>query len=204
MRRADFFGILDALLPVAAAPWTTLAAAPMVELVLLVHRVEGLESGLYALSRRGAESAALLELLASRASPRAIPVGPAQLVPLRSIPAPELMPLARALHCHQDIAATSCFAVAMLAEFAAPIAERAASYRDLHREAGLLGQMLYVEAEARGLRGTGIGCFFDDSVHELLGLSTSRYQSLYHFTVGLGLDDPRIELAPAYPGRGLP
>jgi nitroreductase len=201
MSQPDFFGIIEALRPVAAAPWTTLAATPMVDLVLFVHRVAGLDSGLYVLSRRGTDSMALLALLASYSSPRSVPGGPAQLKQLRSIPAPELMRVARALHCHQDIAATSCFAVAMLAEFVAPIAERAAAYRDLHREAGLLGQLLYLGAEARGLRGTGIGCFLDDSVHELLGLCTSRYQSLYHFTVGRGLDDPRVELAPLYPAR---
>jgi nitroreductase len=92
----------------------------------------------------------------------------------------------------------------MLAEFEAPIARRASTYRDLLREAGLLGQVLYLDAEARGLRGTGIGCFFDDAVHALLGLENQRYQSLYHFTVGKALDDPRIELGPAYSERYLP
>ena len=35
--------------------------------------------------------------------------------------------------------------------------------------------------------GTGIGCFFDDGVHELSGLGTMAYQSLYHFTVGFAV-----------------
>jgi nitroreductase len=68
----------------------------------------------------------------------------------------------------------------------------------------MIGQVLYLEAEARGVRGTGIGCFFDDAVHEILGLESDRFQSLYHFTVGHPLEDPRITTRPPYfhmPGR---
>ncbi|MGZ8961963.1 MAG: nitroreductase family protein, partial [Methylophilaceae bacterium] len=72
----------------------------------------------------------------------------------------------------------------------------ASAYRDLHREAGLIGQVLYLQAEARGLRGTGIGCFFDDPIHELLGLADDTFQTVYHFTVGLALEDTRIETLP--------
>lgn len=74
-----------------------------------------------------------------------------------------------------------------------------AAYRDLLREAGLLGQLLYLEAEAMGLRGTGIGCFFDDPVHEAATLATPDFQSLYHFTIGMPVEDERIETTPAYP-----
>ena len=69
-------------------------------------------------------------------------------------------------------------------------------YRNIHREAGLIGQVLYLQAELFGLRGTGIGCFFDDPIHELLGLSDETFQSVYHFTVGLPLEDSRIENIP--------
>jgi hypothetical protein len=62
----------------------------------------------------------------------------------------------------------------------------------------MIGQVLYLEAEAHEARGTGIGCFFDDAVHELLGLSDDRYQSLYHFTVGHPLEDPRLTTLPPY------
>jgi hypothetical protein len=72
-------------------------------------------------------------------------------------------------------------------------------YRALHWEAGLLGQLLYLEAEAAGLRGTGIGCYFDDSVHELLGIQGRRLQCLYYFTVGRAVEDPRLRSLPAYP-----
>ena len=58
--------------------------------------------------------------------------------------------------------------------------------------------MLYLEAEAAGARGTGIGCFYDDAVHELLGLRDHAFQSLYHFTVGMPVDDPRLTTEPGY------
>ena len=74
-------------------------------------------------------------------------------------------------------------------------------YRRLHWEAGLLGQVLYLEAEAAGFRGTGIGCFFDDDLHRLVGLEGRAFQSIYHFTVGRPVPDTRIVTEPAYPGR---
>ena len=72
-------------------------------------------------------------------------------------------------------------------------------YRNLHFEAGFLGQLLYLEAEAIDRRGTGIGCFFDDEVHALLGIEDLRFQTLYHFTVGTPVDDPRLSSEPGYP-----
>ena len=73
------------------------------------------------------------------------------------------------------------------------------SYRTLHWEAGLVGQVLYLEAEAHGVRGTGIGCFFDDSVHHSFGIRPGALHTLYHFTVGQPVDDPRLATRPRYP-----
>ncbi|MCB0239737.1 MAG: nitroreductase family protein, partial [Anaerolineae bacterium] len=83
-------------------------------------------------------------------------------------------------------------------------------YRRLHWEAGAIGQMLYLEAEAAGLRATGIGCFFDDSMHQVLGLPgyrtagqpSLRYQTVYHFTVGGPVEDTRLRTLPAYAHLG--
>jgi hypothetical protein len=71
-------------------------------------------------------------------------------------------------------------------------------YRQLFWEAGMIGQILYLEAEARGVRGTGIGCYFDDVVHAQLGLQDRSWQSLYHFTVGFPVEDPRLQTLPPY------
>ena len=105
---------------------------------------------------------------------------------------------ARLISCHQDIAADSCFSLGMLAEFETTLNEGAWHYRELFHEAGMLGQVLYLEAEAAGLRGTGIGCYFDDALHAMLGLSGHAWQSLYHFTIGGPLDDPRLRTLPPY------
>jgi hypothetical protein len=90
----------------------------------------------------------------------------------------------------------------MLAEFEPALADAPWRYRDLHWEAGILGQILYLEAEAIGLRGTDIGCYFDDLFHEVLGLSGRTFQSVYHFTVGIPLTDARILTLSPYSGRG--
>ena len=88
----------------------------------------------------------------------------------------------------------------MLAEFEEPLSNAPWRYRQLFWEAGMIGQVLYLEAEAAGIRGTGIGCYFDDVCHELLGLEGNTFQSLYHFTVGTPLVDERIASYPPYPG----
>ena len=65
-------------------------------------------------------------------------------------------------------------------------------------EAGLLGQVLYLEAEAAGVRATGIGCFFDDPVHEIVAIKNLTLQSLYHFTIGGPVEDRRLQTLPPY------
>jgi hypothetical protein len=98
-----------------------------------------------------------------------------------------------------EIASDGVFAAAMLAEMRPSLENLGAwFYRALFWETGLIGQMLYLEAEAAGIRGTGMGCFFDDAMHRLLGMTEQRWQSLYHFTVGGGGDDPRLVSLPAY------
>lgn len=58
--------------------------------------------------------------------------------------------------------------------------------------------MLYLEAEAAGVRSTGIGCYFDHVFHELMGLAGDEFQDLYHFTVGAAVEDRRLLTLPAY------
>ncbi len=108
-------------------------------------------------------------------------------------------PLARFASCQQEIAADSAFAVAMIADLR-DVEGGPWWYRRLHWEAGVLGQVLYMEAEAAGVRGTGIGCFFDEVVHEALGIGERRFRDLYHFTVGGAVDDRRLATSPGYGG----
>ena len=65
----------------------------------------------------------------------------------------------------------------MVAEFERPLNHYGAwFYPRLFWEAGAVGQVLYLEAEAAGIRSTGIGCYFDDAMHEILGLEDTTYQ----------------------------
>ena len=107
--------------------------------------------------------------------------------------------LARRVSCDQDIAADGFFSLGMLAEFDRSLAAFGDSfYRHLFWETGVVGQALYLAAEAAGARATGIGCFYDDPVHDVLGLTGHAFQSLYHFSVGIPVEDHRLTTSPGY------
>jgi hypothetical protein len=92
----------------------------------------------------------------------------------------------------------------MVARFEPAIREQGAwMYSRLFWESGVIGQILYLEAHAFGISATGIGCYFDDAVHDVLGLEGSEFQSLYHFTVGVPLVDKRLLMLPAYPAPAM-
>ena len=200
MSFGHFHHLLDMLLPRPVLPWDVWSFAPRLHPVLFVHRVEGLAPGVYALPRHPAAEIAMRQALRAEFDWQRVDGAPAHL-PLFSLLPTESRGVIRTASCHQAIAGDSCFAVAMLAEFEPLVRDNPWRYRQLHWEAGLLGHVLYLEAEAAGLRGTGIGCFFDDSVHEMVGISSRQLQTIYHFTVGRPLTDSRITTLPAYPGR---
>jgi SagB-type dehydrogenase family enzyme len=190
-----FYTMLEALLPRAfTPPWNAWPWPPRVHPALFVHRVEGLEPGLYAFVR---EAAALGPL--QRAMPRDWrwrKVGPAPL-PLYLLWPRDARDAAQLICCHQSIAADSCYALGMLASFE-DLEDSPWRYRRLYWECGIIGQTLYLEAETAGIRATGIGCFFDDEMHRLLGLEGHEWQSLYHFTAGGALEDQRLTTLPPY------
>jgi SagB-type dehydrogenase family enzyme len=198
-----FYSMLDCLLDRPNAPWDVWNFAPRVHPVLFVHRVEGLDPGVYALPRHPAATDALREQLRGDFEWQAPENRPVHL-PFFRLLRTDCRIIARTMNCHQAIAADSCFSVSMLGEFEPVVSANAWRYRQLHWEAGLMGHALYLEAEVAGLRGTGIGCYFDDALHEVLGLATMQFQALYHFTVGRPLTDDRISTWPAYPGRRVP
>lgn len=200
MSAGAFFHMLDCLLDRPAAPWDVWAYIPRVHPIFFVHRVDGLEAGLYLLPRDLGAVHALRDTLNPDFIWQTLENAPAHLPLIKLMPG-DCRSFARTVSCHQAIARDSCFSLGMLAEFEAIVKQNPWRYRQLHWEAGLLGHVLYLEAEAAGLRGTGIGCYFDDVMHELLGIKNERFQSLYHFTVGYPLNDERITTLPAYPGR---
>jgi SagB-type dehydrogenase family enzyme len=191
---ADFQRILQAVLPNAKPPFTAWNWPPQVHLLLFVHRVEGMKPGLYFMPRDNFDAA---EFRQAFSGDFAWEPAPAPFALYRLV-AGNVRQAAKTLSCHQNIAEDSAFSLGMLARFADNIAVEPWLYRRLFWECGLLGQILYLEAEAAGVRGTGIGCFFDDAVHGVLGLTDNHWQSLYHFTIGEPLEDARLQSLPAY------
>jgi SagB-type dehydrogenase family enzyme len=193
--KAAFFSMLACLLARRdTPPWKALMSPAAVHAALLVHRVDGLEAGLYMLVRN---PGALPDLKQSmRPDWLWQKTGPDHL-PLYLLLPYDLRAAAKLICCHQDIGADSCFALGMIARFEIAF-NQPWRYRHLFWECGILGQTLYLEAEAAGVRATGIGCFFDDEMHALLGVKDHAWQSLYHFTVGGMVDDERLSAFPPY------
>jgi SagB-type dehydrogenase family enzyme len=194
MPRPIFRNLLAAMLPDGSPAARLWPLAARVHPVLFVHRVDEMAPGLYILPRSEAGLSGLGE--AMRQEFAWTPADTA--LPLYQLVAARAERTARTVSCHQDIASQCAVAFMLVAEFAAPIADNPAAWRHLHWEAGLIGHALTLAAEAEGWRGTGIGCFFDDSDHELLGLKDYRYQVIYHFAVGIPFDDVRLLILPAY------
>lgn len=196
-----FYAMLEPLLPRAGAPpWNAWPGPPRVHLAIFVHRIEGLESGLYVFVREASAVAALKNAMSR--DWRWQKIGPAHL-PLYFLWPHDTRDAAKLICCHQDIAADSCYALGMLASFH-DVQHSPWLYRRLYWECGMIGQTLYLEAEAAGIRATGIGCFFDDEMHRLLGLEGHEWQSLYHFTAGSAVEDQRLTTQPPYPRATSP
>ncbi len=186
-------------MPGPHAPWDAVCWRPYIHLVLFVHRVIGLRSGVYAFVRDHTKLDVLKRVMQSEFVWQS-PAGVDSDCPLYLLREADCRDAARTLSCHQDIASDGFFSLGMLADFAEPIRRHGTCfYRNLFWEAGVIGQVMYLEAEAASARSTGIGCFFDDPVHDILGLKGNQFQSLYHFTVGMPVEDDRLQSWPAYP-----
>ena len=198
--RDAFYRILHKTLPVpGTVPFNTLPWAPHIHLAIVVHRVDDLAAGLYVLVRDTSQRAAL-EKAFTNADHWQRPVGCPQQLDLYCLTEADAQQTAREMSCFQDIASDGCFSLGMIAKYEDPL-ERYGPwfYPRLFWEAGVIGQVLYLEAEAAGMRSTGIGCYFDDPMHNVLGLEDRTYQDLYHFTVGGPIEDTRLTTLPAYP-----
>ncbi|MEH6464085.1 MAG: SagB/ThcOx family dehydrogenase [Shewanella psychromarinicola] len=199
--RATFFRMLGRLMPTKenqAMPWDALSWRSRIHLGLFVHRVDGLVPGIYALIRDPLKVETLKRVMHADFSWQRVPDCPSGL-PLYLLQKGDCRTLASTVSCGQNIAADGAFSLAMLADYMDSLATYGASfYRNLFWEAGMIGQVLYLEAEAAGIGATGIGCYFDDPVHTAFGIETREWQSFYHFTVGSPVDDNRLTTLPAY------
>lgn len=202
---ATFFRMLERVMPhvempqmARPMPWDLWPYNPAIHLMLFVHRVEGLMPGLYFLVRDRTKLTFLQQSTNSELNWDPAPGCPEDL-PLYWLLEGDAKRLAAQVSCHQDIAGDSAFSFGMLADFEGTLRERGAWwYPRLFWESGLLGQVLYLEAEAAGVRATGIGCFFDDPVHEIIAVKGLSLQSLYHFTIGGAVEDRRLMTLPPY------
>jgi len=192
------YRLLDLTLPRSATPpWDAISWAPRIHLLIFIHRVEGLEPGLYLFSRSDDKKnkfQACLKQEYEWLKPEECP----EHLQLFRLAAGDARDAAKTLSCHQDIASDGVLSIAMLADYEANLASNPWVYRQLFWEAGILGQLLYLEAESAGFRGTGIGCYFDDAVHEMIGIEGYIFQSLYHFTIGKAAEDNRLQTLPPY------
>jgi SagB-type dehydrogenase family enzyme len=194
LRRETFFAMLARLQP-GPPPWDVIDWAPHVHLAMFVHRVEGMVPGIYAYLR----DPAVLDEWRRVMRPEFLWEQPEPSAPLYLLVPIDCRRIASRVSCDQEIAEDGFFSLGMIARLESALVERGASfYRRLYWECGIVGQVLYLEAEAASARGTGIGCFYDDPVHEMLGLSGHEWQSLYHFSMGMPIEDTRLTSEPGY------
>ena len=146
------------------------AARPLpsfVQLYLFVHRVDGLEPGVYRFWPQHAE--------------------------LQLVKAGDQRVAAAGLSLGQDLAGNACVAFSMIGDLdRAARAHGDRGYRYVFFEAGAIGHRLYLAAEALGLGATGIGAFYDEEVHRYLNLAPGQGQAVYHFAIGYPVPDPRL------------
>jgi SagB-type dehydrogenase family enzyme len=160
---------LSAILTVTAKPLIAdFASARFIQLYLYVHRVEGLEPGVYKHWPERGE----LERIASG----------------------DQRVAAAGLSLGQDLAGNACVAFSMIGDLdRATRTHGDRGYRYVHFEAGAIGHRLYLAAEALGLGATGIGAFYDEEVYRYLKLSPAQGQVVYHFAIGYPVPDARLE-----------
>lgn len=191
---SDFADIAALLLPrESAAPFDLALGESRIHPVFFVHNVENLEQGLYILVRNCNHLEELKATLQQSFSWEST-----EIPYLYLLEKGNFRDEAMQLSCGQEICGNGAFAVAMLGRFHDEITEDPGRYRELFWESGMIGQVLYLTAEMIGMRGTGIGCYFDDPVHRILGIEESSYQSIYHFTVGFPIIDERIDSRDPY------
>jgi SagB-type dehydrogenase family enzyme len=170
-----------------------------VNLVLFVHDVENLPSGLYILlgdkTSKDEMKSSMKDIFLWEKVNCAVD-------DLYLLQGGDFKHISKVISCDQDIAAHGAFSLGMLVEFDKQLQEHGAHrYKELYWNCGAIGQQLYLESTSLQLSATGIGCFLDDILHDVVGLENSLYQSLYHFTIGRGLFDSRLTNEKPYTER---
>ncbi len=198
---ATFFRMMARLVPSRGprqVPWDAVPWKPRIHLGLFLHRVDGLPRGLYVLVRDPAKITTLQKSMRKSfkwANPSGCPSG----LSLFLLKEGDYQSLSIKVSCNQNLAGDGAFSVSMFSEYLESLSNYGASfYRNLFWEAGLVGQVLYLESEEAGIGSSGIGAHLDESVHEIFGFTSRKWQSIYNFTVGGPVEDIRLTTLPAY------
>ena len=166
-----------------------------VSLAIFVHNVDNLASGLYYFVRHRDDIALAKSQMKATFVFEAIEA----IEGLYLLQKGDFRVVSKTISCNQSIASDGAFSLAMLARFDERLSHYgAAFYKELYYECGAIGQQLYLEATSLRLSATGIGCFLDDSMHDLLGIANSSFVDMYHFTIGRALHDSRISTTKPY------
>jgi len=198
MEKEAFYGMLQKTLPEKNPIFNPLAFGSFTHLLLFVNRVKGLLPGLYIFLRKTEEKESFKAAIRPDflwEKPENCPSD----LEFYLLMEETLYDFIAQLSCSQRKAADACFTACMISEFEEPLNKFGSwIYPYLFWECGILGQLLYLEAEANDMKGCGIGCFFDDPLHETIGLKGLEYQDLYHFAVGSPLQEIGVITLPAY------
>jgi SagB-type dehydrogenase family enzyme len=139
-----------------------------IQLYLYVHRVDGLDPGVYRFWPAKGE----MEMVKSG----------------------DQRVAAAGLSLGQDLAGNACVAFSMIGDLETATRDYGdRGYRYVYFEAGAIGQRLYLAAEGLGLGATGIGAFYDEEVHRYLHVTPAQGQVVYHFAIGYPIPDPRVQ-----------
>ncbi|MEW6667514.1 MAG: nitroreductase family protein [Thermodesulfobacteriota bacterium] len=191
----SFLDMLDHTLPRnGLPPFDAEVADPKVHLLIFLHRVEGLEPGLHFFCRDEARRDEIRNSSEAGLLWKQVEKG----FPLYLLKRGDFHHEAFLVSCEQELAGLGAFSLGMVARFAPTLEPSPYRYRHLFWECGMIGHVLYLAAEAHGVRGTGLGCFFDNPSLEVMGIQTNAYQSLYHFAVGRPVEDRRLSTLPPY------
>ena len=163
IKKTDFLDMLDKTLPRNIPPFDTKALLGEINFVIFVNRVDGIQSGIYYFDRQKNE--------------------------LSLIEKGDFADAAKFINCMQDLGKDSAFTLSMVID--KKNIKTDSDYKFAMMEAGMIGHILYLEAEAKNIRGCGIGCFFDDLVSVEI-LQDENILTLYGFSVGIPLVDERI------------
>jgi hypothetical protein len=166
----------DGGVPFDLLPWP-----PCVSVLFFVHRVEGVEPGVYMLLRcapTGDKPSASEELrrfrrgCSSACAWERVEGCPEDLPFYRLLRGDARRTAAEVSGGQGGIAADGAYTAAMLADFRRPLVSYGACmYKRVHWEAGMVAQALYLAAEAAGLQGTAMGFFFGDETQAVVGMN---------------------------------